>query len=142
LSPILWRLFKFILSIATRENMFFCDHSKIGILPKPTNILFIVLIYLWYMWGLTHDIYWFKAIHLRSIAKKVINHCRPLMPDGIHLFFWTRFRRREKPDLSLYAERQARKHLVPFFVTSSVWRGRGSNPRPPAYGANALTTEL
>ena len=27
------------------------------------------------------------------------------------------------------------------FITSLVWRGRGSNPRPPDYGANALTTE-
>jgi len=29
-------------------------------------------------------------------------------------FFLTRFDRREKPDQSLYAERQAWKHLVPF----------------------------
>jgi len=46
---------------------------------------------------------------LRSIAKQVIptyiNHSRPLIPDGIHLLFWTRFERREKPDMSLYAER-------------------------------------
>ena len=38
---------------------------------------------------------WFKLIYLRSIAKRVIptyiNHSRPLIPDGIHLFFWTRF---------------------------------------------------
>ena len=27
------------------------------------------------------------------------------------------------------------------FITSFVWRGRGSNPRPPAHGADALTTE-
>ena len=88
----------------------------------------------------------FKLIYLRSIAKQVIptyiNHSRPLIPDGIHFFFfWTRFERREEPDLSLYAERQARKHLVPFFITSLVWRGRGLNPRPPAHGANTLTTE-
>jgi len=34
----------------------------------------------------------------------------------------------------------ARKHLVPF-ITYLVWRGRGSKPRHPAHGANALTTE-
>jgi len=33
----------------------------------------------------------------------------------VSIFFFERgFERREKPDLSLYAERQARKHLVPF----------------------------
>jgi len=50
-----------------------------------------------------------KLIYLRSIAKQVIptyiNHSRPLIPDGIYLIFLTRFERREKPDLSLYAER-------------------------------------
>ena len=59
--------------------------------------------------------YKFKLIYFRSIAKQVIttyiNHSRPLIPDGIHLFIWTRVERREKPDLSLYAERQARKRL-------------------------------
>jgi len=51
----------------------------------------------------------FKLIYLRSIANQVIptyiNHSRPLIPDGIHLFFEWGFERREKPDLSLYAQR-------------------------------------
>ena len=51
----------------------------------------------------------FKLIYLRSIVKQVIptyiNHSRPLIHS---------FERREKPDLSLYAERYARKHLVLF----------------------------
>jgi len=51
---------------------------------------------------------------LRSIAKQVIptyiNHDRSFRM--VSIFFWTRFERREKRDLSLYAERQARKHLV------------------------------
>jgi len=42
-------------------------------------------------------VYKFKLIYLRSIAKQVIptyiNHSRPLIPDGIHLIFWTRFER-------------------------------------------------
>jgi len=62
--------------------------------------------------------YRMKLIYLRSIAKQVIptyiNHSRPLIPGGIHLFFFERGLRGEKSDLSLYAERQARKHLVPF----------------------------
>ena len=41
----------------------------------------------------------------------------------------------------LNAERLARKLHVPF-LTSLVWRGRGSNPRPTAPKANALPTEL
>ena len=56
-----------------------------------------------------HVYIWFKLINLRSIAKQVIptyiNRSRPLIPDGIHLIFWTRFEKREKPDLSLYPER-------------------------------------
>ena len=40
-------------------------------------------------------------------------------------------------DFPFNAERQARNSLVPF-ITSLVWRGRGSNPRPPALKADAL----
>ena len=51
----------------------------------------------------------FKLIYLKSIAKQVIptyiNHTWPLIPDGIHLFFLTKFERKEKPDLCVYAER-------------------------------------
>jgi len=39
----------------------------------------------------------------------------------------------------LNAERLARKQPVPIF-TPLVWCGRGSNPRPPDYEANALFT--
>ena len=39
------------------------------------------------------------------------------------------------------AERQARKPLVPF-LTPLVWRGQGSNPRPPAPEADALPFAL
>jgi len=66
---------------------------------------------------------WFKLIYLSSITKQVIptyiNHPRPLIPDGIHLLFWTRFERREKADLSLNAER-----IEP---TTSRSRGERSN---------------
>jgi len=55
-----------------------------------------------------------KALIAKQVIPTYISHSRPLIPDGLHLFFGTRFERREKPDLSLYAERQARKHLVPF----------------------------
>jgi len=84
-------------------------------------------------------------IYLRFIAKQVIpnyiNHSRPLIPDGIHLFFLN----------EVWEEREARPVLIcrapskeasgTIFITTLVWRGRGSNPRPPAHGANALTTE-
>jgi len=39
----------------------------------------------------TYFTHYFKLIYLKSIAKQVIptyiNHSRPLIPDGIHLFF-------------------------------------------------------
>ena len=87
---------------------------------------------------------WFKLIYLRSIAKQVIltyiNHYRPLIPDDIHLFFWTRLERREaRPVLICWAPSKEASGTI--FITSLVWRGRGSNPRPSAHGANALTTE-
>jgi len=68
---------------------------------------------------------WFKLIFLRSIAKQVIpTYINPLIPDGIHLFFWTRFERREKPDLSLHAERQAKwfhsKREATYLLSPSV----------------------
>jgi len=88
---------------------------------------------------------WFNLIYLRSIAKQVIptyiNHSRPLIPDGIHLYFLN----------EVWEEREARSVLIcwapskeasgTIFISSMVWRGLGSNPRPPAHGANALTTE-
>ena len=51
----------------------------------------------------------------------------------------------------VWEEREARPILIcwalskeasgTIFISSLVWRGRGSNPRAPAYGANALTAE-
>ena len=51
----------------------------------------------------------------------------------------------------VWEEREARPVLMcwalskeasgTIFITSLVWRGRRSNPRPPAHGANALTAE-
>ena len=85
---------------------------------------------------------WFKLIYLRSIAKQVIptyiNHSRPLIPDGIHLCFWTRFweERKARPVLICWAPSKDASGTI--FIMSLVWRGRGSNPRPPAHGANAL----
>jgi len=46
-------------------------------------------------------------------------------------YFWTRFERREKPDLSLYASALGKEASGTIFMCF-VWRGRGSNPRPPA----------
>ena len=50
-------------------------------------------------------------------------------------------KKEKEPDVPFNAERQARVHLVPF-LTSSVWRGRESNPRPPALNDDALATKL
>ena len=73
----------------------------------------------------SYTLFIFKLIYLRSIAKQVIptyiNHSRPLIPDGINLFF-ERGLRGEKPDMSLYAERQARKHLLPFYNVFGMTR--------------------
>ena len=88
---------------------------------------------------------WFKLIYTRSIAKQVIptyiNHSRPLIPDGIHLFFLNEVleEREARPVLICWAPSKEASGTI--FITSFVWRGRGSNPRPPAHGANALTTE-
>ena len=93
----------------------------------------------------TYFTHYFKLIIFKSIAKQVIptyiNHSRPLIPDGIHLFFLNK----------VWAEREAGPVLIcwtlskeasgTIFITSLVWRGQGSNPRPPAHRANALTTE-
>jgi len=90
-----------------------------------------------YIHGACHSL--FKLIHLRSIAKQVsptyVNHSRPLIPGGIHFN-------------KVWEEREARHILIcwalskeasgTIFITSLVWRGQGSNPRPPAHGANAL----
>ena len=89
---------------------------------------------------------WFKLlIYLRSIAKQVIptyiNHSRPLIPDGIHLFFWTRFWEEREARPVLICSAPSKEASGTIFITSLVWRGRGSNPRPPAHGANALTTK-
>ena len=81
----------------------------------------------------------FKLIYLRSIAKQVIptyiNHSRPVILDGIHLFFWTRFweDREARPVLICWAPSKEASGTI--FITSLVWRGRGSNPRPPAYSS-------
>ena len=86
----------------------------------------------------------FKLIYLRSIAKQVIptyiNHSRPLISDDIHLFFNEVWEEREaRPVLICWALSKEASGTI--FITSLVWRGQGSNPRPPAHGANALTTE-
>ena len=87
----------------------------------------------------------FKLIYLRSIAKQVIptynNHSRPLIPDGIHLFFFNEVweEREARPVLICWAPSKEASGTI--FITSLVWRGRGLNPRPPAHGANALNTE-
>jgi len=54
----------------------------------------------------------------------LINHSRPLIPDDNYLILWMRFYKRKKPDLSLYAERQAMIYLVPFYeVFGMPWSG-------------------
>jgi len=53
-------------------------------------------------------------------------------------FTKTRFKRKEKPDLFLYAERFSKEASGTTIITPLECRGRGSNPRPPANGANAL----
>ena len=87
----------------------------------------------------------FKLIYLRSIAKQVIptyiNHSRPLILDGIHLFFLNEVWEEREPRPVLICWALSKEASGTIFMTSLVWRGRGSNPRPPAYGANALTTE-
>ena len=89
--------------------------------------------------------FFFKLIHLRSIAKQVIpsyiNHYRPLIPDGIHLFFLNEVweDREVWPVHICWALSKEASGTV--CIMSLVWRGRGSNPRPPAHGANALTTK-
>ena len=87
---------------------------------------------------------WVKLIYLRSIAKQVIptyiNHSRPLIPDCIPFFFNDVWEEREaRPVLICWAPSKEASGTI--FITSLVWRSRGSNPRPPAHGANALTTE-
>jgi len=52
--------------------------------------------------------------------------------------FLTRFERFKKSDLAVYANREARKHLVPLW-SALVGRGRGMYLAPPAHGANDLT---
>jgi len=79
------------------------------------------------------------TINFSSIAMYVIqtyiNRYRQRIPDGIHFIFWTRFERREKPDLSLYANAKQGSIWYHFYNVL------GLNSRPPAYRANALTTE-
>ena len=88
---------------------------------------------------------WFKLIYLRSIAKQVIptyiNHSRPLISDGIHLFFLNEVWQEKgaRPVLICWAPNKEASGTI--FITSLVWRGRGTNPRPLAHRANALTTE-
>jgi len=43
-------------------------------------------------------------VDCKEVISTLINHSRPLIPDEIHHMF-KRFERKEKPDLSLYAER-------------------------------------
>jgi len=64
---------------------------------KSSHFLFI-------LWFVTKKLITLSYTKLFKNAKQVIptyiNHSRPLIPDEIHLIF----ERREKPDLSLYAE--------------------------------------
>jgi len=48
--------------------------------------------------------YLFK-VNVKQVITTYIYHSQLLIPDGIHLISLTRFERREKPDISLYAER-------------------------------------
>ena len=57
---------------------------------------------------------------MKQVFTIYINHSRPLIPDGIHLIS-TRFERREKSDLSLHAEREARKPLVHAPFLKRLW---------------------
>jgi len=126
-----------------------CEHlRRITTAPQTLlyhNGLFVGLYYS--KQGTQHNHWkysWFKLIYLRSIAKQVIrtymNHSWPLIPDCIHLFFWMRFEKREaRPVLICWAPSNEASGTI--LIASLVWRGQGSNPRPPAHGANALTTE-
>ena len=91
-----------------------------------------------------HHRFKFKLIYLRSFAKQVIqtyiNRSRPLIPDGIHLIF-ERGLRGKRSQTCPYILSAKQWSIWYHFITSLVWRGRGSNPWHHAYGANALTTE-
>jgi len=73
----------------------------------------------------------FKVI-CEAVILTYIYYSQPLIPDRVHhIFVWTRFERREKPDQSLYAERYARKYLVPFTkpmlkMVWNWWKGKPS----------------
>ena len=87
---------------------------------------------------------WFKLIYLRSIAKQVIptyiNHSRPLIPGGIHLFFG-RGLRGERSQTCPYMLSAKQGSIWYHFYNIFGMTRSGLNPRPPAHGANALTTE-
>jgi len=47
----------------------------------------------------------FNVDYKTSKSITYIIHSRQLIPNKIHLIPWTKFERREKPDLSVYVER-------------------------------------
>ena len=80
-------------------------------------------------------------ITLRSIAKQVtptyeyiyMNHSQPLIPAEIHYIFNQVWEEREaRPILICWALSNDAAGTI--LITSLVWRGRGSNPRPPFTG--------
>ena len=103
----------------------FCFMSKLA--SKRTNLVFLA------------SFSSLVLIHLRSISKQVIStyikQSRPLIPDGIHLNF-ERGLREARPVLMCWALSKEASGTI--FLASLVERGGGSNPRPPAHGANAL----
>jgi len=91
------------------------------------------------------SLHWFKLIYLRSIAKQVIpllilitlNHPFRMVSISFLNEVWEE--RKARPVLKCWAP--SKEASCTIFKTSLVWLGRGSNPRPPAHGVNALTTE-
>ena len=67
---------------------------------------------------------------MRNKLSQLINHSRPLIPE-----VWDK--REVRP--ILLCRVISKKRYGSNSITSLVWRGRLSNPRPPALGANALT---
>ena len=80
---------------------------------------------------------------MKQVIPTYINHSRPLIPAGIHLFLSTRFERRTI----------SRSQTCPYMLSAkqgNIWyhfhnvfsvTRSGIEPRPPAHEANALTTK-
>jgi len=101
-------------------------HPSWGSTPDPP--IWLMLRFKWFKLNL------FKVDCETSYPKTYIDHSRPLIPDGIHLFF-ERGLRGEKSQTCPYILMASKEASGTIFITSLVWRRRGSNPRPPAHGA-------